>query len=184
MKNNTDSIYGDYAQRNNAKRVTTRDKMQSSLLDRLTDDEPGKKKESARHYVVSNRILRQNILRDLQWLFNTINGEAEQDLTSFSAIRRSVYNFGLSPLAGQNMSDIEWEDIQHKIIEAIHTFEPRIIPDSLEVNCIADQKSLSVNNTLSIEVKGFLWCIPWPLEFLFRSDIDLENGYFSIKDAR
>jgi len=35
---------------------------------------------------------------------------------------------------------------------------------------------------LSIEIKGRLWCVPYPLEFLFRTDVDLENGHFELKD--
>lgn len=29
---------------------------------------------------------------------------------------------------------------------------------------------------------GRLWCVPYPLEFLFRTDVDLENGHFDLKD--
>jgi type VI secretion system protein ImpF len=25
--------------------------------------------------------------------------------------------------------------------------------------------------------------VPYPLEFLFRTDVDLENGHFELKDA-
>ncbi|PHM28595.1 type VI secretion system baseplate subunit TssE [Xenorhabdus budapestensis] len=183
MNDNITLIHGGYHRRSNAKRITARDRMQPSLLDRLTDNDPDKKKEAISNYLISHSTLRQNVLRDLQWLLNSINCESEQDLTLYPEIRRSVYNFGLEPLAGKRMSEIEWEDIQHKIIKAIHVFEPRIIADELEVSCVSDTDSLNLYNTLSIEIKGFLWCVPWPLEFLFRSDIDLENGYFIIKEA-
>ncbi|MDR0218560.1 MAG: GPW/gp25 family protein [Enterobacteriaceae bacterium] len=181
MNDSTISIHGGYIHRRNSSRITARDRMQPSLLDKLTDNDPMKKKEASISYLISNRTLRQNLRRDLQWLLNSINSEADQDLTLFPEIRRSVYNFGLVPLAGKNMSDIKWEDVQHKIIRAIHTFEPRIIPDNLEITCISDIHSQTLYNILSIEIKGFLWCIPWPIEFLFRSDIDLETGYFSIQ---
>ncbi|MCC8365796.1 type VI secretion system baseplate subunit TssE [Xenorhabdus sp. PB61.4] len=183
MNNNTTLINSGYHRPGNTRHITARDKMRPSLLDRLTDNEPDKKKEATSNHLISHSILRQNLLRDLQWLLNSINGESEQNLSPFPEIRRSVYNFGLEPLAGKLMSEIEWEDIQHKIIKAIHIFEPRIIPDGLEVNCVSDTHSLTLYNRLSIEIRGFLWCVPWPLEFLFHSDIDLENGYFTIKEA-
>lgn len=183
MTDNITLLHGGYHRRNSPTRITTKDRMQPSLLDRLTDNEPDKKQEVIHSYMLSQTALRQNVLRDLQWLLNNINSESEQDLTLFPEIRRSVYNFGLPPLSGKCISEIEWEDIQHRIITAIHIFEPRIIPDGLEVNCVSNTHSLTLYNTLPIEIKGFLWCIPWPLEFLFRSDIDLENGYFTIKEA-
>ncbi|SFU73608.1 type VI secretion system baseplate subunit TssE [Xenorhabdus koppenhoeferi] len=183
MNDNISLLHGGYRSRSNTTRITTKDKMQPSLLDKLTDNEPGKKQESINNYLLSHSVLRKNVLRDLQWLLNSINSESEQDLTPFPEIYRSVYNFGLIPLAGRCTSEIEWEDIQHRIITTIHIFEPRIIPDGLEVNCMADKNALILYNTLPIEIKGFLWCVPWPLEFLFYSDIDLENGYFTLKEA-
>jgi type VI secretion system protein ImpF len=82
-------------------------------------------------------------------------------------VRRSVANFGVAPLAGQRMSDIEWQDIQRKLTDAILHFEPRILPQGLMVRCISDTKSLDLHNVLSIEIKGRLWCVPYPLSFCF-----------------
>ncbi|WP_340608859.1 type VI secretion system baseplate subunit TssE [Xenorhabdus bharatensis] len=183
MNHNTSLIRSSYRHPGNTKHITARDKMQPSLLDRLTDNEPDKKKEANSNHLISHSVLRRSLLRDLQWLLNSINSEATQNLSPFPEIRHSVYNFGLAPLAGKLMSEIEWEDIQHKITKAIQTFEPRIILDGLEVNCVSDTDSLTLYNRLSIEIRGFLWCVPWPVEFVFHSDVDLENGYFTIKEA-
>ncbi len=183
MNDNIALLHDGYHSRNNATRVTAKDRMLPSLFDRLIDNEPDKKQEAVNNYMLSHSVLRQSVLRDLQWLFNNINSEFEHDLTPFPEIRQSVYNFGLPPLSGKCISEIEWGDIQHRIISAIHIFEPRIIPDELEVHCVSDTHSLTLYNMLSVEIKGFLWCVPRPLEFLFRSDIDLENGYFTIKEA-
>lgn len=160
-----------------------RDKMQPSLLDRLTDDAPDKKQEPLNSNLVSHSALRRHVLRDLQWLFNTINNEAQNDLSGLSHVRRSVANFGVASLAGQRMSDIEWQDIQRKLTDAILHFEPRILPQGLMVRCISDTQSLDLHNVLSIEIKGRLWCVPYPLTFLFRTDVDLENGHFELKDV-
>lgn len=119
----------------------------------------------------------------MQWLFNTINHDASGDLSALPQVSRSVINFGVAPLAGKRMSDIEWHDIQRKLTEAIINFEPRILPQGLQVRCVSDTSSLDLHNVLSIEIKGRLWCVPYPLEFLFRTDVDLENGHFELKDA-
>lgn len=182
MTDSDDQLRGGYRLRKDAS-LTVRDKLQPSLLDRLTDDEPDKREESASQRLISHSTLRRHVLRDLQWLFNTINSEAQHDLAPFSQVRRSVLNFGVAPLAGQRMSDIEWHDIQRKLTEAIINFEPRILPQGLQVRCISDTRSLNLHNVLSIEIKGRLWCVPYPLEFLFRTDVDLENGNFELKDV-
>ncbi|MDX7998293.1 type VI secretion system baseplate subunit TssE [Xenorhabdus sp. Reich] len=183
MNDNLNLLHGGYRSRSNATRITAKDRVQPSLLDKLTDNEPDKKKEAINNYLLSHSAFRQSVMKDLQWLLNSINSESDQDLTPFPEICKSVYNFGLVPLAGKPLSEIEKEDIQHRIISAIRIFEPRIIPDGLEVSCVTDTDSLILYNTLPIEIKGFLWCIPWQIEFLFHADIDLENGYFTVKDA-
>lgn len=178
-----DLLHSGYRLRKDQTALNVRDKLQPSLLDRLIDDEPGKSQETVNQRLISHSTLRRHVLRDLQWLFNTINNEAQHDLTPFNQVRRSVLNFGVAPLAGQRMSDIEWHDIQRKLTEAIINFEPRILPQGLQVRCISDTRALNLHNVLSIEIKGRLWCVPYPLEFLFRTDVDLENGYFELKDV-
>lgn len=175
-------LHGGYRQRRQQEGLNIRDKMQPSLLDRLTDNAPDNPREAANSTLISHSALRRNVLRDLQWLFNTINNEAQQDLSPFPHVQRSTLNFGVSPLAGQRMSDIEWQDIQRKLSAAILNFEPRILPAGLQVRCVSDTSALDLHNVLSIEIKGRLWCVPYPLEFLFRTDVDLENGHFALRD--
>ncbi|ERH66057.1 MULTISPECIES: type VI secretion system baseplate subunit TssE [Pantoea] len=176
-------LHGGFRARKNRDALTARDKLQSSLLDRLTDNAPDKQSEASNTTLISHSTLRRHVLRDLQWLFNTINNEAQQDLSAFGEVQRSVWNFGVAPLAGQNISDIEWQDMQRKMTDAILHFEPRILPQGLQVRCVSDLKSLSLHNVLSIEIKGRLWCVPYPLEFLFRTQVDLESGHFELLDA-
>lgn len=179
----SDLLRGGYRHRKKQDALDVRDKMQPSLLDRLTDNAPDKKKESASSTVISHSALRRNVLRDLQWLFNSINNETQQDLQPFAHVQRSVLNYGVAPLSGQRMSDIEWHDVQRMITQSILNFEPRIMPVGLQVRCISDTNALDLHNVLSIEIKGRLWCVPYPLEFLFRTDVDLENGHFEFKDV-
>lgn len=181
--NSSDLLRGGWRARSKPDKVTARDKMQPSLLDRLTDNAPEKKSEPASALQMSHVTLRRHVLRDLQWLFNTINYEASSDLSGLPEVSRSVVNFGVAPLAGKCLSDIEWQDIQRRLTEAIINFEPRILPQGLQVRCVSNVASLDLHNVLSIEIKGQLWCIPYPLEFLFRSDVDLENGHFELNEA-
>lgn len=168
--------------RRNSDGVSSRDRMLPALFDRLTDLEPQNKREADRNKTISHSTLRKMILRDLQWLFNCNNNEPMIDLQAFPEVRRSTLNYGITPLAGKRMSEIEWPDIQKNLTQAILNFEPRIIPEQLKLLCISDSDDLDTHNVLSIEIRGLLWCSPHPLEFCFRSDVDLENGYFNLKD--
>lgn len=179
----SDLLRSGWRARREKESVSSRDKMQPSLLDRLTDDAPEKRQEPRNSTLIAHAALRRHVLRDLQWLFNTVNNDAQLSLTGLSQVRQSVVNFGVAGLAGKRMSDIEWQDIQHKLTEAILHFEPRILPQGLQVRCISDTQSLDLHNILSIEIKGRLWCVPYPLTFLFRTDVDLENGHFELKDV-
>ncbi|NIF20217.1 MULTISPECIES: type VI secretion system baseplate subunit TssE [Pantoea] len=176
-------LYGGVRQRKKRETVTARDRLQPSLLDRLTDDAPHLSEESAGQQAISHTTLRRNVLRDLQWLFNTINLNGQQDLDEWPQVEKSVLNFGVAPLAGRSVSEINWSDMQNNLTQAIVRFEPRIMPEGLEVRCVSDTTSLTLHNLVSIEIRGRLWCVPWPLEFLFRSDVDLESGSFDLKDV-
>lgn len=59
-------LRGGYRHRSRQDALNARDKMQPSLLDRLTDNAPDKQQESVSNTVISHSTLRRNVLRDLQ----------------------------------------------------------------------------------------------------------------------
>ena len=182
QQDSTSMYLSGYKTRNNAERLNSGDQMSPGLLDRLTDDNPENQKKELNRNIVTHQILRRQVLRDLQWLFNSINNESQHDFRPFSRARDSVINFGIEPLAGKRMSEIVWDDVHKNLRRAILKFEPRIIPQDLRIHCITEIKSMNTHNTLSIEIKGNLWCVPWPLAFLFRTDLDLEHSRFYLQD--
>ena len=50
---------------------SNRDRINPSLLDRLTDEAPGERSATSGGSAVSLSELRKSVLRDLNWLFNT-----------------------------------------------------------------------------------------------------------------
>ena len=62
-----DLLRSGWQARSKQEKVGARDKMQPSLLDRLTDNDPEKKRESATSNLITHAALRRNVLRDLQW---------------------------------------------------------------------------------------------------------------------
>ena len=158
------------------------DRLQPALLDRLTDDEPDKKQEPREARVVSKSRMRQSVLRDLVWLFNTTRLEAVTDLTKEPLVRRSVLNFGLPALAGATASSLDITDLARAVREAILTFEPRILPESLQIKTVLEAGALDHHNVIGVEIHGELWAQPVPLEFLVRTEFDLETGKVQIAD--
>jgi type VI secretion system protein ImpF len=158
------------------------ERLQPALLDRLTDDEPGKKQETIEHRVLSKRRLRQSVLRDLAWLFNATRLEAVTDLSNAPYVRQSVLNYGLPGLSGKGASSLDITDLTRAVREAILFFEPRILPATLKVSALLEPGQLDHHNVIGVEIHGQLWAQPVPLEFLARTEFDLETGKVQIAD--
>lgn len=158
------------------------DRLQPALLDRLCDDEPEKRKETLEHSVVSKGRLKRTVLRDLIWLLNTTCHNTDGELTSYPEVRRSVINFGIPVLSGKNFSGVDWGELERSIHEAILVFEPRILPDSLRVKAISASDGMGQHNLLQFELRGELWSMPFPIELLIRSELDLETGQMTLND--
>lgn len=165
-----------------AEQLLPQDRLQPALLDRLTDEEPDKTQEPLEARVVSKSRLRQSVLRDLAWLFNATRLEAVADLTTMPAVRRSVVNFGLPALSGRTASSLDVTDLARAVREAIVTFEPRILPATLQVRTLLDAGALDHHNVIGVEIRGELWAQPVPLEFLVRTEFDLETGNVQVSD--
>src|SRR3546814_8846085 len=107
--------------------LTTQERLQPSLLDRVSDDEPEVTQESRERRVLSVQKLREVVLRDLAWLFNAVNLTAVADLDDHPEIPNSVLNYGLPDMAGRTVSGIDLIGLERLLWQAIVDFEPRIM---------------------------------------------------------
>ena len=151
------------------------ERLQPALLDRLTDDEPHKKLEPREARLLSRSRLRQAVLRDLAWLFNSTRLDADTDLTKAPLARRSVVNYGLPALSGKTATSLDATDLTRAIRQSILDFEPRILPGTLQIRTLLDAGSLDHHNVIGVEIRRQLWAQPVPLELLLRTEIDLET---------
>ena len=159
---------------------TAIEKLQPCLLDRLTDDEPGKQEESRAQRVISLQKYRRGVLRDLEWLFNahaylTVEGMESFNLKDYPEAYRSVINFGTRQLCGVMSPNLE--RLQEEMSEAIQVFEPRITPRSLVIH--ADME----RNVVSFDIAGELWANPLPEHLHVKTTVDLETGQSLLGDA-
>lgn len=157
------------------------ERLQPSLLDRLTDNAPEHKTESREQRVLSSRQLRQSVLRDLSWLLNTSSLESMIDLSDVPYVSHSVLNYGIPALSGTNLSGADLPLIHRKIRQAIIDFEPRILPDSVNLEVITDDENMS-HQAMCFKIEGDLWAQPLPIHLYIRSDLDLETGEVTVKE--
>lgn len=162
--------------------LTPKDRLQPSLLDRLTDEEPDKLQESREKRVLSMGRLRECVLRDLAWLLNSARLPTSQDIERYPFAARSVINFGLPPLSGSIVHNLDIKDLENILCQAIRDFEPRILRNTVKVHAILAPDQMS-HNTLTFEISGDLWAQPLPLQLYLKTEIDLESGQVKIEEA-
>lgn len=155
--------------------LSPKERLQPSLLDRLTDDEPDKREESRDKRVLSMTQLRQSVLRDLGWLLNARSLESVRDLEGYPETRDSVLNFGVRDLSGAMVSGLDPLQLEQRLRQAIRIFEPRILDDTIKVRVLTEEGRMS-NAAVVFAIEGMLWAQPMPLNLYIRSEIDLETG--------
>jgi type VI secretion system protein ImpF len=162
--------------------LTPKERLQPSLLDRLTDDEPDKRQESRDKRVLSPTRLRESVRRDLTWLFNTVNLAATTNLEDYPEVERSTLNFGLPDLAGRTASTVDKVALERLLRRAIWDFEPRLTRNAVKVRLIIDRDKMS-HNAMCFSIEAELWAQPLPLRLFLRTELDLENGEVKISEA-
>ncbi|MDH4607584.1 type VI secretion system baseplate subunit TssE [Pseudomonas sp. BN102] len=161
--------------------LTPQERLQPSLLDRLTDDEPGNPKESADRRIMSLNQLKASVLRDLAWLFNT-TALFDPDSGAQIAAGSSVLNYGLPALAGHTASSVDVQAVEALLADTIAAYEPRILRGSLKVRAQLRPEEMD-HNALSFEIEGDLWAEPVPLRMLLTTNLDLETGHVRVVPA-
>lgn len=155
--------------------LSYKERLQPSLLDRLTDDHPEQAQESREQRVFSVQRLREAVLRDLAWLLNTTNLEAGTDLSAHPEAARSVLNFGIADLSGVSVSSADVGEIERGLRQAILDFEPRILRPSLSVRLEINESQMN-HNAMTFLIEGELWAQPVPLHMYLKTEIDLDIG--------
>lgn len=153
---------------------TITERLQPSLLDRLTDSDPGVPAERRDDRVIDLRRLREIIQRDLSWLLNTANLGHEFDEEKYPNVARSVLNYGLSEVSGEYSTTDRAEMIRRSIARAISIHEPRIVPGSIDVTINPDEKTS--NMTVALVIRADMWAQPLPMELYLRSEVDVTTG--------
>ena len=161
--------------------LSLQERLQPSLLDRLRDDEPLETVEPPGARVLSFAELRRSVQRDLAWLFNAAS--SDRMLEGYEEVEKSVLNFGIPDLAGFTVSSLDLDLLERTLQQALETFEPRLLKNSIRLKANLDDAKMS-HNTLVIDIECDLWAQPVPIELLLRTEMDFESGNVMVSEVR
>ncbi|MBI0330677.1 type VI secretion system baseplate subunit TssE [Burkholderia plantarii] len=159
--------------------LTPQERLQPSLLDRLTDLAPAEPEESREQRVITAAKLRECVTRDIAALLNCTRQWDDEALAGLDQVGGSVLNFGIPDLAGSALSGIDAGELQSRIRAALLGFEPRLIADTVQVTVSTDASRMD-GRALSFRIDAEMWAQPMPLGLYLRSDLDLETGEFRV----
>jgi type VI secretion system protein ImpF len=159
--------------------LAPRERLQPSLLDRLTDDDPEQGIEARERRVLSMRSLREGVLRDLAWLLNTTNLLSCSDLPRLPHLANSVVNYGMPDMSGASLANMNSADLERAIRQAIWDFEPRLIRSSVVVRAASTQDSIS---KIMFEIEADMWAQPYPERLYLKTELDLDLAHVSLTE--
>lgn len=161
--------------------LAPRERLQPSLLDRLTDEEPGNDSEPRERRVLSLRALRGSVLRDLAWLFNTTCLLSAAEGARAPYVAASVVNYGMPDLSGNAIASLNLPRLERAIRQAIWDFEPRLIRSTVSVRALNGETA--EHHKISFEIEADMWAQPYPERLFLKTELDLENGYVTLVDG-
>ena len=159
-----------------------KERLQPSLLDRLTDLQPEKSKESTSQQGMSQDVFKAAVIRDLGWLLNSVALDVCMDLEQYPLVKKSVLNYGLPDLSGHTSSTIDVHHVEKAIRTAILNYEPRIIRNSLQVRVHSNPDAMA-HNSLVFEIAGAVFGQPSPFQVVLKSELNLEDTDFELTES-
>lgn len=159
------------------------ERLQPSLLDRLTDLAPDQRKEALDQQTLTMQQLRRAVLRDLGWLLNATNLAAVDDLPAGSRVMRSTLNFGIPGIAGLGAADGRGSRLEQDVADAIRAYEPRIRAETLRVRARPMDHAEGLP-TLVLEISGELWAQPVPQQLFLETAIEIETRIAVVTESK
>ena len=160
-----------------------RERLQPSLLDRLTDRAPRQKRDGPDEQVLTMAQIRQAVLRDLSALLNTTNLGTLKDLSDTPLAAKSTLNYGLPGFAGMIETSARLASLEREIAEAITAFEPRIRPQTLRVRS-RGARGGPASSTVVFEIECELWAQPLPIQLFLETAFDVETRIAVVNEMK
>lgn len=151
--------------------------VQQSLLDRLTDFEPGERGDPPMTWAQSVRQLKTSLRRDLEWLLNTRRIFVDPP-ESCEELRRSLYHYGLPDISSVSRdSAAERARLVRHVEETIATFEPRL----MNIRARIAPDNTDPRRRLHFIIEAMLRMDPNPEPVVFDTVLDVASGEYQVK---
>lgn len=129
---------------------------------------------------ISEEALRNHLRQDLTVLLNTVNLASAMSLDDTPHVRRSIVNYGLSDLSNLSEAALASDEVIRCIRETLLAYEPRLLPDTLEINVLSQADQL--DRCLRLHISGEL--LSDPIDFSLEVEAELETGAGKLHLAR
>ena len=158
-----------HAERDAKKKLDLRDEAGERVL-------PGRRLNA--RVAITELSLRREVARDLEALMNTIAMESSEELELFSAVRKSILNYGFPDVAHRTIDEFGIDGIRGEIQSVLRRYEPRLLPDTVRVT--RDQSVTSDDLKLRFVVNADLYCEPLNAPIEFIAELERESGQIII----
>jgi type VI secretion system protein ImpF len=142
-------------------------------------------RSSMRFYTVpkierfNEAALRMTVRRELNWILNTTNLSAVQNLEPYPEVKVSVVNYGVPDLAGKFMQRRVIQARGKEIRDAIRAFEPRMDPQRLDVEPMSGVERV---NAVTYVIRGDVTAAVQAMPVEFRTDVEVETGAATLRE--
>ena len=144
---------------------------------------PNKQLEPSERRMLSRAKLRECVLRDLTWLFNSLSLEASLDLEPFPCVSTSVLNFGMPSFAGRTLASIDPMQAAEQLRRAVELFEPRLRAVRVRPTQPVHEAKRDTGAVLEFMIDAELWGQPIAQHMEITTRIDTSNGQISVQQT-
>jgi type VI secretion system protein ImpF len=78
------------------------------------------------------------------------------------------------------MAGVDLIELERRLREAIHRFEPRLIAETVKVRAVTVDEMH--RRALTFQIDAQLWSQPAPLHLLLKTEMDLESGETTVSE--
>lgn len=149
--------------------------IQTSILDRLIDDEPEVSRETVQHQLADIRAMKQSVIRDMENLLNT-RRKIFPVPDEFREVNNSLFVYGLPDFSSQNPKNPQVKQMLRRDIEqTVAKFERRLknVKVKLEMSDKMEQK-------IRFRITGILHMEPLSEPVTFDTHFDINKGKYAI----
>ena len=123
--------------------MPSKDRLLPSLLDRLTDADPGSRRPESDRFTFDLPEYRAAVFRDLDWLLNAVSPARPEDIEGLEHVSRSTLNYGMPALSGGVASGLDARQLERRMREVIQRYEPRLIADTVKVQVEVPERQIA-----------------------------------------